>query len=484
MMRAAPPAALSIGQAALVAAGLAAAARFDLLPAAAGASAFALLALAAYRRPDRVLIALVCTAILVPVEAAVQVGGLPRIGPTRLLLAAFLLGWLGRALLRREFLPRIGSRWVAAALGLYVAATAASVAASVALRASLFMAAGHALEQLAPFLAMGAFLGEPDFWPRLRRALLLTALLVGLLGLTEALVGENPLLPIFPGEEPAYRGGWLRIRATLFHPIALGCLLNLLWPYAAAEALAGRPGPARWAATALLGLMAAALFLTVSRGPWAAAAIQLALLFFCLPGDGFARLRYALVAGAALAGALFALAAFGPEAPLAESALINPGRIRLERVDEASSEHYRLALLEAVWDRLTGERWLVGLGPGTFHLAGIESTYAGHRHVLTAADSHVAKLLAETGLFGLGAFALLCAAAAAEGWRAVRRTAGAERARAAAAFAALLGFLFANLTASMFLVFPLGILFGMSAAIGIRTAQRAAGARGHERPAG
>jgi hypothetical protein len=76
---------------------------------------------------------------------------------------------------------------------------------------------------------------------------------------------------------------------------------------------------------------------------------------------------------------------------------------------------------------LVSRRVLYGLGPGALYLADVESTSAGHQHVLTAADSQPAKLLLEQGLVVV-------------------------------ALVAASGFLVSNLTVSMFLLLPLALL--------------------------
>ena len=71
-------------------------------------------------------------------------------------------------------------------------------------------------------------------------------------------------------------------------------------------------------------------------------------------------------------------------------------------VNQASSEYYRIALLTGVLNRLSGPRWLYGFGPGTFQNAGVQVTYAGDQHVLTAADSQYVEGAPRAGPHGSG----------------------------------------------------------------------------------
>jgi len=122
---------------------------------------------------------------------------------------------------------------------------------------------------------------------------------------------------------------------------------------------------------------------------------------------------------------------------------------------------------------LNGVEWLYGLGPGTFYLADVESTYAGHQHVLTAADSQLAKLLLEQGLVGTASFLVLIAGAVGACARAARRAPAKRAAVRVAALGAVTGFLVSNLTVSMFFLLPLALLFWVAVALGVAPGGRA-----------
>jgi O-antigen ligase len=206
------------------------------------------------------------------------------------------------------------------------------------------------------------------------------------------------------------------------------------------------------------------LFLTVSRGPWLALSIEIFIFIILLRKKN---LKYSLFVGSTgifvflLVVFVFSTLDFLPEYT---SEIINPSKIDWRFTDEATSEYYRIALLKAVINHLQGARWLFGLGPGTFHLAGIESTYAGHEHVLLAADSHYIRVLADSGLIGLTVFFALLFGILKECLKSVKITKGKDKITAIACFAGISGFIIANITVSMFVMLPLKILFWMATA--------------------
>ena len=151
--------------------------------------------------------------------------------------------------------------------------------------------------------------------------------------------------------------------------------------------------------------------------------------------------------------------------------MLNPSGITLgkmdpKNIDESSSEFYRFALAKAVVESLHGERWIYGYGPGTFFLADVESTYAGHTHINIAPDSYYLKLLFEQGIPGLTLFVLLLAVIGHECVRVVRDPRCGSKLFALGGFAVILGFIFENTTVSMFSIsFPLNLIFWMTVAM-------------------
>jgi len=433
-------------------------------------------------RPVWMLVAVVVVAILVPVELSMHPAGLPRIGPTRIVLGAFVLGWAVRELLRRAGVgvreagdrrtirPPLG---VLAALSLYSGAALLSTLLSID-RVKSFYSLTDIGVQLVFFAVFLYWLRRPGVWRRVRVGLYVAAVVVCLFALFEFVTKSNPLLVLHPGEAPAYRAGMLRVRSTFYHPIALGCFLNFVFPFAVVDLRKTSRFGARLTLGAFLSLVVVVTFLTISRSPIIALLMQ-AGLFIAL--WSIERPLRIVVAGAAamvvVGGLLIAAANVGPVrdavVEVADVPWLGSGE-----VNQASSEYYRIALLTGVLNRLSGPRWLYGFGPGTFQNAGVQVTYAGDQHVLTAADSQYVKVLLELGLTGLVAFCLLLAAAVWLGWQAVRRSWGDRRWLALAATSAMMAFVFENITVSMFSVYALGMLSWMSVAISATVAGEAA----------
>ena len=147
---------------------------------------------------------------------------------------------------------------------------------------------------------------------------------------------------------------------------------------------------------------------------------------------------------------------------------MKPSRIAASAAEEGGSDYYRVALVLGVVERLEGWRWFYGYGPGTFREAQVESYYAGHHHVLTAADSHYAKILLEEGVLGLAMFLALVGTVLGRCWQAARHATGKDRLLATACLASVTAFAFENLSASMFDLASLGIPFWVSVAVSLQ----------------
>jgi putative inorganic carbon (hco3(-)) transporter len=276
--------------------------------------------------------------------------------------------------------------------------------------------------------------------------------------------------PLYPMDEPAFRGGILRVQSTFAHPIALGCYLSMIFPLLLVEVIKNDRKRERLLFLAVLVLVTITLFLTISRGPWIAVLIQLAVFLIWWGRRNF---RGALLAGSVAAALLLLLVVAGMNSDLSGNTMgrmLNPhgitlGKVDLKNIDESSSEFYRFALAKAVVETLQGERWIYGYGPGTFFLADVESTYDGHAHVNIAGDSDYLKLLFEQGILGLTLFVLLLAVIVHECVRVVRDPRCDLKLFALGGFVAILGFIFENTTVSMFSVLPLSLVFWMIVAM-------------------
>jgi O-antigen ligase len=260
-------------------------------------------------------------------------------------------------------------------------------------------------------------------WPLVERAgWLIAAALAGVAGQNVAqalqLLGWVDLRP--QDEAAGRAGGWI-------HPIQTGawCVAASCWSLAA---ILRGPGRARWLAVAGLGLAAAGLLVSQSRGPWLAAAVTIPLLLVVTTVRRPAQWRAALVL--TLAG----LAGAGAAWPIA-------GDVVMRRVDAATTE-FRAARDHGIYDTHVGLRvgmwrWatsmyrsapVIGLGMGSYGVAqarepsfqAMLADNPGGADALTHAHPHNTPLhvLALTGTVGgLLALAFL-ATALASAWRA------------------------------------------------------------------
>ena len=291
-----------------------------------------------------------------------------------------------------------------------------------------------------------------------------------LFALLEKFFQFNPLAGFFGVEDDLFRGGLLRVRATLYHPIALGCFIALVFPFVLSALIREPRGRKKTALGVLLAAMLITSILTVSRGPWIAILLESSIF---VAWWAWRNMRRVAMIGFALVfvATAFALLRTNDAFDQKVAPILNPDQFSLERTNEASSEYYRIALLKAVIDRLEGPRWIYGFGRGTFYLADVESNYDNTDHVLGAGDSHYVLLLLETGIAGLSAFLLLLFAALGTCARRALKADGHYRLIALAGCAAAAGFILNNITVSMFPVLPLSLVFWLSIAVAYTSSQ-------------
>jgi len=421
-----------------------------------GICVFVLLTWAAFLRPDLVFLGAFALSIVLPVEVGFKWDPLPRIGPSIVVFAALILGASANLLVSR------GSDSVNALLAgipmkrlwvFIIALNLVSTVASIDRLASFYAMGKQTMMILILAALMNLFARDPAFWPRLRTVLFFATALTCIYALFEEVARQNMLLAFYPTEVMDFRSGILRVRSTFFHPIAFGTYLAMVYPFILVDVLQRK----RPAVVVVLLLTLLASFLTVSRGPWLALLIETAVI-----ASMFFKRELRLAAAA-----LFTLLALlclankniGVPESIERSSLLNPSQQSLEHLDESSSEFYRIAVMTAAVDRMAGMRWLYGFGPGTFYLADVSSRYSGEDHVLTSGDSQYALTLVELGAAGLCILVLVIANAVRIGLRAVLCTKGFQRLLAAACLASILGLAINCITASMFLLVPLDLIF-------------------------
>lgn len=417
--------------------------------------------------PDRAFIVLLGISIFLPIDLATKIADWPRVGPTRIILATFLAGVMTRGLSVRDGLLDL-RRWpLKGPIAIFLVLAAVSSVLSINPARSFYSLIGYILEQFLPFFIIIGLLRKPGFFRSVKNWLYILTMVVCAYSILEEIFRINPVMLLYPEETFLFRGEILRVRATFFHPIAFGCFLTFIFFFVLVDLLSGDRGPKKWPLLALLAAITVALMLTVSRGPWMSLSIGITLLWLIWPGKRSPGKSVAMTVAmfTMISAAWIYLTQDAARGQV--NSFINPATQRLGQMEEGSSEYYRIALAKAIFGKMQGYRWLFGFGPGTFFLADVDSWYAGDEHTLTAADSHFLKLLFEHGLLGLTAFLVLLGVIIKGGLRAARSSGHRFHPRAAAAACAIVCFVFENLTVSMFLLFPLALLFWLTTAFSL-----------------
>lgn len=435
---------------------------------------FLILCAVAFIHLEKFLLVVVLFSILVPIDVAIRTEGLPRIGPTRIIFAAFVCGWFFRLLTGGKKI-RLTELPVMKYVLIFLAANLVSAFFSIIPRRSVFALLSLSFEQILLFYMVYQFMKNPSFRAGLKKTILWATAAACCFGVYELFTHQNPFLQFYPEGELAFRGGLLRVQSVFFHSIAFGCFLNLVVPFVMVDLFGKSSMREKIVSGLLLMVMLLMLFCTISRGPWMGFIIQIMVFMGIWGKERISRLLSAIII-IGLLGTITLLSLISiPDTRHLSDALVNPNRISIGKIHEESSEYYRIALWKAVLEKLEGAKWIYGLGPGTFYLADIEASYAGHSHTLTAADCHYAKVLAESGILGLAAFLILMSAVCFQFIRAIKRSIGNERLFMIWGLAAVVGFLFENITVSMFDYLPLSLLFWIlvAAACQLRTRSEA-----------
>ena len=224
-------------------------------------------------------------------------------------------------------------------------------------------------------------------------ALLISTVAVALFGLYQFLIGGYSALyeALYPIQEEALKNPpWSgRITSFLSHYNGTAAYLNMVVPFCIVLALRARDRVTRLLSRGCLVLSSLALVLTQSRGGLLAyVAILLVSAYYLAPNLG-ARVRWMAVAalfsiaGAVLAGSIFE---------------------RLSGVD-SFTEITRLAIWAGAWLIFMGHP-VAGIGYGNFKTV-LAATISVPDGFMLDAHNLYLELLAETGILGLAAFAML-----------------------------------------------------------------------------
>jgi len=465
----------------LLVAGLVAALVTDTLPLFLAAVVLAALTLLSYYYPDFFLILLISMSIVFSLDVAVSAGNMPRIGPTRFVMAAFVLAVILRGLTSKRIgitkhdLPFLGL------ISLYLVSGVISALFSTDILVSFYAVVGRDLiEQFVLFYILFYYLKQQGFEYRLKNALYVTLFLVCAFSFFEEITHYNPFLQFITDGDLNFRAGMLRVRSTFFHPIALGCFLNLLMPVLLVDIIREKSyqRKAFLILTFTAGLIAS--FLTLSRAPFLILGLEILLVagWWAKERANRAILLISFVSVVSVGAVL--LIYNNDILDRALGSYINPNQTTLNQLDEDSSEYYRIILLESVLQKLSGPRWIYGYGPNAFYLSEVNAEYSSHTEVLVAPDNNYLRLLLEYGVMGTLLYGLLLLAALKMCLAAIKNCDGKDKLQAAALLASALGFIIVNFSTSMFNIYPLGLLFWLVIALAINQLQKSR----QNRPAG
>jgi hypothetical protein len=427
---------------------------------------FATVTLLALASPRLGVSLLIAVSLLLPLDVAIHPPGLPRLGPTRLVMTAVLIG-IGLHLATR--VRRVSSlvpTSLALAIVAYLICGALSALMSVETRVSIYAVIGRdIIEQIVPFLLFLVLFRDRSWWLHVRKALYVTAAIACGVGFAEAFTDSALYASFLPDTDPILREGFARVRGTFLHPIAFGCFICFVYPLVLADVLETDSIWRRLALVVLAACLIAALVLTVSRSPWLVSGFE-TLLLLVVWARGRA-LRMAATWAIGTAAIVVSLAGYVLLPGVRR--LVDPvlGLFSPGGLDEGSSEFYRVALFRAVVERLDRLHWIYGYGPNAFYLSDVTATYAGVTHVLGAPDSHYLKLLLEYGVAGLVAFLVMLALSLEALRHSLSLHAPNHRLLVAACLVSVLGFAVENLSVSYFQMYPLGMLFWMTVALGV-----------------
>lgn len=427
-----------------------------------GGVLFLFLSFTSFRNPERMLLCLLFVSVLLPMDLAIKPGNLPRIGPTRVLMGAFYFGVLLRIFINKRLHDQGRADFpLAVLLTVYLASAFASAATSVSPLTSVYAVIGRELfEQFLLFYIVLYYLRVPGFFERMKTVLYWATILVCLFAFVEVVIQDNPLLGFYEDAWIDYRLGIPRCRSTFFHPIAMACYLNLVFPFILVDFTRPGTGMQRAVRSALFVAVLVTSALSVSRGPWICMGIEAGI--FLLWRSWRHTTRMVLVGTALGLSLAVGMVAYNTSAPV--NKLLRP-MLDPASLDESSSEYYRWVVVKAVWEKMDRSRILFGFGPNAFHLSNVQAEYSDHIQTLKAPDQHYARLVFEYGLCGGALFCLLLLRAVGICARGIRRGAGGDAAWAVGALMAVVGFISVNMTVSMFPMYPLGMLFWLWVAV-------------------
>lgn len=421
-----------------------------------------------YLKNESFAVAVLLIAICVPVEVAFKVDPFPRIGPARIMMAILIATWLLNIVTAKEnifgLIIRIPfSKSILAFAGAGIISTVFSIH----IKQSIFTYSTILLEFFAFYIILIFYQSDRNFRRNIHLSLFFLTFILCILSVVEQLVQYNPLCDLIDFADLDYRAGLLRVRATFFHPIAFGCYLAFMAPLVLSYYYRTTVKQHRFMLVVLLFMMTVALLMTVSRIPLVIYISEITAMSLWRNRHNTRKIIIYASLGLCLLSSALLFGSVSDELSDTVVPFLNPNNVTISHLDESSSEYYRIALLKAVVRYMHGARWLIGYGPGVFYIADIESRYAGHDHILTAADSFIIKLLFEHGITGLAAFVFMVFITVLTLVRKARRAEATQAMIITASYIAITGFFLQNITVSMYFIMPLGMLHWLAVVDGM-----------------
>jgi O-antigen ligase len=374
------------------------------------------------------------------------------VNATDLLVAALLLGWIGRGVLQRQLVVRAGPIFAAGTL-LFLAALLSTLSADdfpSALKELIKWA-----EMLGVMLFVSSTATEESDQRFLLYALLAAASVESMVGLFQFLAKRGPDFFAI--------GPFLRAYGDFGQPNALAGYLSMLFPFALALALlGGRRQPWLWLATGLIG---AAILATFSRGAWLGIIIGLAIAAVIWD----ARTRRALAGGVVVIAMVGALAAAGalPSDASDHLAVVFENFVVFDvRNVEVTPKNWSLVERMAHWQAgwaMAMDHPITGVGPANFEDAYTDYYLQDWLEPLGHAHNYYINTFAELGIIGLSVYLLFLVVVfhrIAVGLRRAGRQATLRRAILVAALAAFTTFCIHNSFDNMY-IHGLGVQLGL-----------------------
>jgi O-antigen ligase len=336
--------------------------------------------------------AVFCCLTLTPDIRLMTPGALPELTIHRLILLSLLVPWLRS----RRTRPRVSSVPAFRQIVVWIIVSFVSLLGSIDRVYSLKRFLDFVLEMFLFYFILATWVREPADGLRVLRAAWLGLTVVGVMAIIERYSGMN-VVENFLYYLPYDPEGRHDVRATYRHRILLGTAMSMGWPLAFALMYQARlRARQQWMLWVSVGILLTASYLSMSRGPWLASVIAVAVIAFF----GSVRLRktLALLAALMLIGLLLQ--------PGVGRTIVRYARKTTEtQTIKGASFLYRFELWRIAWTEVSLSPWRLafGYGPGSGGVTELEwqLSYRDRSYPITSWDNDLAYTLYQTGVTGL-----------------------------------------------------------------------------------